>query len=149
MKALLIELSVCLVTLSWSPCFSFCASQEAPLHEELHPHASVCVIHPEGHRRVHQGCRPLRSGRGGQLLHGLREFIIQGTAVFVVGEILGEPWRRSSAGGLIKRIKPASERPPDYSCKDKTQTGLFQLYEVKEEDSVVFIYLHFFEGCFF
>lgn len=52
--------------------------QEAPLYQELHPHASVCVVHPEGHLRVHQGRGPLRSGRGGQLLHGLGQFVIAG-----------------------------------------------------------------------
>lgn len=57
-------------------CISLCASQEAALHEELHPHPSVRVIHPEGHRRIRQRCCPLRGRRGGQLLLRLCELII-------------------------------------------------------------------------
>lgn len=84
MKALFIELCVWMLSLCLDlySCISFCASQEAPLHKELHPHASVCVIYPEGHRSVHQGCCPLRGRGGGQLLLRLCELIIQDAAVY-------------------------------------------------------------------
>lgn len=64
----------CLVFLKCD-CFSSPGSQEAPLHEELHPHASLCVVHLEGHRRVRQRRRPLRGRGGGQLLIGHCELI--------------------------------------------------------------------------
>ncbi|XP_036189170.1 vasoactive intestinal polypeptide receptor 1 isoform X3 [Myotis myotis] len=35
-------------------------TQEAPLHTELHPHAPLHVLHPEGSLRLHQGPDPLQ-----------------------------------------------------------------------------------------
>lgn len=34
----------------------FLSLQEAPLHPQLHPHASVCVLHPACPVHLHQGC---------------------------------------------------------------------------------------------
>ena len=88
--------------------FSFCASQEAPLHKELHPHASLCLVHPEGHCCLCQGCRPLWGWRGGKLLLGLGELIIEYAALCCRGFQInsGFCWNlknfkslRSSSGG--------------------------------------------------
>lgn len=34
-------------------------SQEAALHQKLHPHASVCGVHTESHGCLHQGRGPV------------------------------------------------------------------------------------------
>lgn len=48
-------------------------AQEAPLHAELHPHAPLHILHPEGHRCLHQRLDPVQQ-RGRGLLHqGLGE----------------------------------------------------------------------------
>lgn len=47
-QELLIQLFPCL------PC------QEAPLHQELHPHESVCVVHPESRGRHFEGNHIIR-----------------------------------------------------------------------------------------
>uniref|UniRef100_A0A8C0VMG6 Vasoactive intestinal polypeptide receptor 1-like n=1 Tax=Cyanistes caeruleus TaxID=156563 RepID=A0A8C0VMG6_CYACU len=44
--------------------------QEAALHQEFHPHPLLHLLHPAGHRRVHQGQRPLL-GRVHRPLHNV------------------------------------------------------------------------------
>lgn len=36
--------------------------QETPLHEELHPHSPLPVVHTEGHRGDHEGRGAVRGG---------------------------------------------------------------------------------------
>ncbi|XP_077721751.1 vasoactive intestinal polypeptide receptor 1 isoform X4 [Canis aureus] len=43
-------------------------AQEAPLHAELHPHAPLHILHPEGRLCLHQRLDPLQQ-RGAGLLH--------------------------------------------------------------------------------
>lgn len=48
-------------------------AQEAPLHAELHPHAPLHVLHPEGRLCLHQRLDPLRQRGVEPLHHGLGE----------------------------------------------------------------------------
>lgn len=54
--------------------------QEAPLHEELHPHAPLHILHLEGDRCLHQrhGPLPQRQRGVGLLLHRLGETLPRG-----------------------------------------------------------------------
>lgn len=50
-------------------CNYIISAQEAALHEELHPHEPVCVLHLEGYLGVHQRRCTVRQGGQRALLH--------------------------------------------------------------------------------
>lgn len=46
-----------------------CPTQEAALHQKLHPHEPICVLHAESHFCFHQRRRAVRTGGQRALLH--------------------------------------------------------------------------------